>query len=252
MPLLLVAVLVRLAERARLVEVDLGHRHDVGRGELRVGHVVGGDAPAPGEGDDLVPLGRTVLRDLERAVADARDRRDEAAALVDHLRELLDRGLRGRRNRHDGGPCCRARLRRGGRRVRAERTAGPRRRKRAERRRWPMRPRSPEPRTSSRFTSFSRAALRWPRGSPAPRPRRDRRRQSAPAPAPGEASRASKPSEGSSAGAGDPLLDLANERLYRDDVPLLREDLRDASADRRGELAVGLVGRDLERGAGPS
>ena len=57
-PLGLVALLVRLAQLARLVHVDLGHGDDVGRGELRVRHVVGRDAPTPREGDDLVPVAR--------------------------------------------------------------------------------------------------------------------------------------------------------------------------------------------------
>ena len=68
-PLLLVAILVRLAEARRFVEIHLGHRHDVRRRELRVGHVVGGDPAAAGERDDLVAVVRPVLRHLERAVA---------------------------------------------------------------------------------------------------------------------------------------------------------------------------------------
>ena len=234
-PLGLVALLVRVAQLARLVEVDLGHRHDVRRGELRVGHVVGGDAPAPRERDDLVALGGRYGRHLERAEADARDGRDEAAALVDELRELLRRerggaeaGWRDGRRRPDAGrtsapACCAAR-------STSSRVT---------------RPRSPVPCTAARSTSCSSAALRTVgRGERAERaarvggrgaPRRRRHRGG---------QRDGRPGRRGERHARGALLDLRDDGLHRHDLPLGREELGHAPGRGRGQLAVGLVGRD--------
>ncbi len=59
--------LVLAAELGGRVEVALGHRHHVRCGELRVDHVVGDDPPAPAEGDHLVALGLDVRRHAEGA-----------------------------------------------------------------------------------------------------------------------------------------------------------------------------------------
>src|SRR5207302_1045950 len=86
--IVILPLFARLAELRGFVEIDLGDRDDVRRSELRVRHVVGGDAAPPCERDDLIAVVLLVRGDLERAEADARNRRNEPATRVDQLREL--------------------------------------------------------------------------------------------------------------------------------------------------------------------
>ena len=200
--------------------------------------MVGRDPPTAGERHDLVALGGPVGGDLERAEADARDGRHEAPGLAHHLPELLHT-RRGRRRRLELG-----RLRLHGGEIVVPGGAGGahdvvagdapvvagaldarevdvvlegrlsdgRRGERAE--------------GAARKGGGGRGRRRLGR-----RGRRDRRQ------------RDRRTGGGRQRGARA-LLDLGDDRLHGDDVPLGGEELGDAACHGRGQIAVGLVGRD--------
>ena len=184
----------------------------------------------------------------ERAEADARHGADEAAALVDDLRELLRAAARRGRSGSGSGCGC-------GLTTRAPRGPPPR----AGRRPSSARPRSPVPCTPVRSTSCSSAVVlphgrrregarraRGGRGRPVVaggrsdggRRRRRRRRQ--------RYGRARGHRQRWPRGRLDGVVDLSDRRLYRDDLALGREQLGDTTRRGRRQLAVRLVGRDRD------